>query len=127
MIDLRIGDYRIYTLDDKNIVLSKYTLVKKAHSQEFRRVSRKKAWILLKPESRCKKLYGKGNGISDVLYPNSKGIECCNQSDGGHIGESKAMEGGHTMTLSPWLLAVIGVVALMIILCCACWVAGDDL
>ena len=30
------------------------------------------------------------------------------------------------MTLSPWLLAVIGVAALMIILCCACWVAGDD-
>lgn len=32
MIDLRLGDDRIYTLDDKNIVLSKYTIVKKAFS-----------------------------------------------------------------------------------------------
>lgn len=42
MIDLRLGDYRIYTLDDKNIVLSKYTLVKKPSAKNLGELAERK-------------------------------------------------------------------------------------
>lgn len=42
MIDLRIGDYRIYTLDDKNIVLSKCVTVTKPSAKNLGEIAERK-------------------------------------------------------------------------------------
>lgn len=42
MIDLRLGDYRIYTLDDKNIVLSKYTTVTKPSAKNLGEIAERR-------------------------------------------------------------------------------------